>query len=167
MVKISAKALAEQPHVNASWTDEGIKIWGEINIGIATAVPTGLIVPVIRNADRKSLGEIAIARSGLITRGREGKSAMDEMTGGTFTLNNVGALGMKCVNAIINPPQSAILTIGSTIDRPAAVDGMIEIRPIMEMSIGVDHRTLDGASSGLFLKRIKELIENPVLILSW
>ncbi|MFC1981272.1 dihydrolipoamide acetyltransferase family protein [Chloroflexota bacterium] len=164
LVKIIAKALKEHPEVNSSWTDEGIKILSEINIGIATDIPRGLIVPVIRNADKKSLAEIAAARADQLARGREGKSSLAEMTGGTFTLNNVGALGIKCINAIINPPESAILTVGRITDRSVVIKGEIVVRSMMDLSLGVDHRTLDGSSGGWFLQRIKELIENPVLL---
>ncbi len=165
LVKVVAKALKEHPHVNVSWTEEGIKIFSEINIGIATDVPGGLIVPVIRNADEKSLAEIATVRADLVARGRAGKLRLDEMMGGTFTLNNVGALGIRCINAIINPPQSAILTVGSITDRPVVVKGEITVKPMMDMSLGADHRTLDGASSGRFLRRVKELIDDPALLL--
>ena len=163
LVKIVAAALKEHPNVNASWTDAGIRILSEINIGIAIDIPGGLIVPVIRRADEKSLAEIAAARADLVTSGREGKVNLDDMKGGTFTLNNVGALGIKCIDAIINPPESAILTVGRSTDRAVVIQGEITVRPVMDLSLGVDHRTLDGASGGRFLHRVKELIEDPVL----
>ncbi|MFC1914011.1 dihydrolipoamide acetyltransferase family protein [Chloroflexota bacterium] len=166
-VKILGKALKERPDVNAYWTDEGIKMMGNINVGIAAAIPNGLIVPVIHDADRKSIAEIAIARAELVTKAREGKLGLDEMTGGTCTLNNVGAVGIKCIDAIINPPESAILSVGKTSDRPVVIDGQIVIRPMMDLSLSVDHRVLDGASGGRFLVRIRELIENPILLVPW
>ena len=166
-VKILGKALKECPDVNASWTDEGIKMLGDINVGIAVAVPNGLIVPVIHNADKKSIAEIAVARAELVTKAREGKLGLDEMTGGTCTLNNVGAVGIKCIDAIINPPESAILTVGKTADRPVVIAGDIVVRPMMDLSLAVDHRVLDGASGGRFLVRIRELIEDPILLVSW
>ncbi len=165
LVKLVAKALKEQPHVNASWTEEGVKILGEINVGIATDVPGGLIVPVIRDAGNKSLAQIATVRADLVVRGREGKATFDDMTGGTFTLNNVGALGIRCINAIINPPQAAILTVGKIADRAVVVNGEIAIRPMMDMSLGGDHRVLDGGNGGRFLARVRELIENPAVML--
>jgi pyruvate dehydrogenase E2 component (dihydrolipoamide acetyltransferase) len=160
-IMVVSKALEEHRAVNAFWTEEGIRILNAISVGVATSVPGGLVVPVIRQADKKSLAEIAATRVDLVARGREGKLLPDEMSGGTFTLNNVGALGLKCVDAIINPPQSAILTVGKIADRAVVVDGEITVRPMMEMSLGVDHRVLDGFSGGRFLTRIRELIENP------
>jgi pyruvate dehydrogenase E2 component (dihydrolipoamide acetyltransferase) len=160
IVMVVARALGEHPDVNAFWTEEGIRILNEINVGIATSVPGGLVVPVIRQADSKSLAQIAATRADLVARGREGKLVPDEMSGGTITLNNVGALGLKCVDAIINPPQSAILTVGKITDRAVVVEGEITIRPMMEMSLGVDHRVLDGFSGGRFLARVRDLIEN-------
>lgn len=165
LVKLVAKALKEHPNVNASWTEEGIKIPGEINIGIATDVPAGLIVPVIRDAGNKSLAQIAKTRADIVTRGREGKATIDDMTGGTFTLNNVGALGIRCINAIINPPQAAILTLGKIADRAVVVNGEITVRPMMDLSLGGDHRVLDGGASGRFLARVRELIESPAIML--
>ncbi len=164
LIKVVSKALGEHRDVNASWTDEGIIVLNEINVGIATNVPGGLVVPVIRHTDGKSLSEIAATRADLVAKGREGKLILDDMTGGTITLNNVGALGLKCVNAIINPPQSAILTVGKIADRVVVAEGEIVIRSMMEMSLGVDHRVLDGFSGGRFLVRIRELIENPYLL---
>jgi len=165
LIKIVALALKEHPNVNACWTEDGIKVLSEINIGIATDIPTGLIVPVIRRAGEKSLAEISADRAALVAKGREGKMTLDEMTGGTFTLNNVGALGISCIHAIINPPESAILTVGSTTERPVVVGGQIVARPVMELSLGVDHRVLDGGSGGRFLMKVKELIEQPLSIL--
>ena len=165
LIKIVALALKEHPNVNASWTDEGIKVLSEINIGIATDIPGGLIVPVIRRADEKSLAEISADRAALVAKGREGKLTLDEMTGSTFTLNNIGALGIRCIHAIINPPESAILTVGSATERPVVVEGKVVVRPVMELSLGVDHRVLDGGSGGRFLMKVKELIEQPLGIL--
>lgn len=166
LVKVVAKALSEQKNINACWTDNGIKIMPEINVGIATEVPRGLIVPVIHHADTKSLTEIATARADLVARGREGKLNINEITGSTFTLNNVGAVGIKSIDAIINPPESAILTVGRTEERPVVVKGEIVVRPMVDLSLACDHRTLDGASAGRFLLRIKGLIMNPSLMLT-
>lgn len=165
LVKIAAKALQIHPDVNSTWTEKGVLLLGEINIGIATDVPDGLLVPVIHNAAKKTIAQIAVERASLVQKAREGKLGLDDMTSGTFTLNNVGALGIKCIDAIINSPESAILTIGSAIKRPVVVNDEIVIRPIMELSLGSDHRSLDGAKAGRFLKTIKDLIEEPLIAL--
>lgn len=163
LIKFISKALVEFPHINASWTDEGIRLWKEINIGIAIDVPNGLIVPVIPRAGEKSLTEIAIARSDLVNRGREGKLKLEEMTGSTFTINNVGGFGLLCGISIINPPESCILTMGAIVDRAVVVEGEIMIRPVMTLSLGCDHRVFDGAYSAKFMSRLKGLIQQPIL----
>lgn len=166
LIKIVVKAIEDNPEINATWTDEGIKILGDVNIGIAAAAPEGLIVPVMHKANEKSLKEITIARADLVTKAREGKLSLDEITGGTFTFNNVGMLGIAGVKSILNPPEAAILSTGTIMDKPTVVNGQIVIRPIMGMDITIDHRVLDGASCARFLMRVKELIEQPLLILS-
>ena len=160
-IKLAVLAIDEHPIVNTSWTEKGIRQWHTVNIGIATDVPGGLMVPFIRHAEKLSLAEIVASRSDLVQRGREGKLNLDEISGSTFTLNNVGALGIKCVDAIINPPESAILTIGGIIERPVVISGKIVIRPVAELSLGADHRIIDGASGSRFLHHFKELVENP------
>jgi pyruvate dehydrogenase E2 component (dihydrolipoamide acetyltransferase) len=165
LIKFISKALAEFPYMNASWTDEGVRLWKEINIGVAVDVPKGLIVPVIPRAGEKSLTEIVAARSDLVNRGREGKLKLEEMAGSTFTINNMGGLGLLYGNSVINPPESCILTTGAIRDRPAVAGGEIVIRPIMTLSLGCDHRVFDGGYSVKFMLRLKELIEQPVLSL--
>jgi pyruvate dehydrogenase E2 component (dihydrolipoamide acetyltransferase) len=165
LIRIVAKVLEERPDVNSTYTDEGVKIFAEINIGIATDTDAGLVVPVLRRTNEKSLAEIAVARADLVTRAREKKLALDEITGGTFTLNNFGPVGIRGADSILNPPESTILTLGSIIDKPVVVGGEITIKPIMEMSIAIDHRVLDGVSGGRFLVRVKELVEKPSLML--
>lgn len=166
LVKIVAKALEENPDVNSSWTDEGIILRANVNVGIATSIEGGLVVPVIHQANEKSLAEIARLRSEKVTRAREGKMTFDDMTGGTFTITNMGMFGIDAFNAIINPPEAAILAISRIIEKPVAVNGEIKIRPMMSMCLSIDHRVLDGASGGRFLQRVKDLIENPVLMLA-
>ncbi len=164
MVKIAANAVKRHPIINSSFSEKGLISWPEIHIGIATEVPGGLVVPVVRNADRKSLSDIVAIREDIVNRSRRGKLNLDEMTGSTFTLNNVGALGIKCINAIVNPPESAILTIGSVTDRAVVVNGQIVVRPMMDLSLAADHRVLDGGSAGRFLQHVKELMETPALL---
>lgn len=165
LIKLVSRALIEFPYMNAAWTDGGIKLFKEINIGIAVDVPNGLIVPVLRQTTEKSLTEIVITRSDLVNRGRESKLTLDEMTGSTFTLSNVGSLNIVCGLSIINPPESCILTVGAMVDRPVVVGGEIVIRPIMTLSVGCDHRVLDGAYAAEFMSRLKGFIEQPLLIL--
>ncbi|MDP6347308.1 MAG: dihydrolipoamide acetyltransferase family protein [Dehalococcoidia bacterium] len=161
LIKICAQALEEQPEVNAVWSPEGIRLLTGINIGMAVAVEGGLIVPVLRDAGKKTMSQIAGERAGLVSRGRERKLLPDELMGSTFTLSNLGMLGVDWGNAIINPPESALLLVGRVRQEPAVVDGQIAIRPRMAMTISSDHRVLDGALAARFLARVKELIEGP------
>jgi pyruvate dehydrogenase E2 component (dihydrolipoamide acetyltransferase) len=164
LIKLLAKCLKEHPDINAFWTEEGIRVLSEINIGVATNIPGGLVVPVIRNVVDKSIAEIVRVRADLVKRAREGKITPDEIKGSTFTLNNVGTLGLRSVHAIINPPESAILTIGRIEEKAIVVSGQIQIRPMAELVLSADHRALDGNSAGRFLLRIRQLIENPLLL---
>ena len=165
LLKLVSGALSEYSYMNATWTEDGIKLLGEINIGIAVDVPNGLVVPVLRGVTTKSLSEIVAQRSDLVTRAREGKLTLNEMTGGTFTLNNVGALGVLYLNAIINPPECGILTVGGIVEKPVVVGGEIAVRPVLTLSLGCDHRVVDGAYAARFLATVKSLIEQPSLIL--
>jgi len=163
IVFILARALKEFPKVNASWTDEGILIKEEINIGVAVESDAGLIVPVIRRADQKSLTQISETLASLVERARSKKLGIEELTGGTFTLTNMGMLGIERFDAIINPPESAILSTGKIVEKVVVIDGGIHIRPRMDMTLSVDHRVLDGADAARFLVRVKEMIEQPAL----
>lgn len=166
IIKMAAKALSEYPQVNASWEEEGIRVFDEINIGLAVAVEGGLVVPVIFQADKKPLHEIAALRADLTERARQGKLSLDEMTGSTFTVTNIGMLGMDFVLPIINPPEAAILGVGAIREKPVVVEGEVKVRPRLMLTLGVDHRILDGASVSPFLSRIKELVEQPLLLVS-
>ncbi len=163
-VKIVGKVLEGFPEINASWTDEGIKVWKNINIGLAVATPKGLIVPVIRDANQKSLLEIAKERSDLTTRGKEGKIQIDELFGSTLTITNLGAYEVDQFIAIINPPESAILALGTIRQKPCVVDQRIEIRSRMNLTLSFDHRTMDGAYAASFLKELKRNVETPGVI---
>ena len=164
-VKCVAKALTEFPIVNASLTDKGILMKEYVNMGLAVAVPNGLIVPVIKDADLLSLPEIAAASTALIDKTKKGTLTPDDYSGGTFTISNLGMFDVDEFTAIVNPPESAILAIGK-IDRVPVVEGdQVVIRPILVLSLSYDHRTIDGAPAAQFLQRIKQILQNPYLLI--
>lgn len=166
-VLVVAKVLKEHPIINSSLIDNEIKIWEEINIGVAVAVEEGLIVPVVKNADRKSLVEISKEARALAEKARAGKLMPDDVAGGTFTITNLGAFGggYGFGTPIINQPQAAILGTGAITERPVVRQGQIVIRPIMAYSFTFDHRVLDGAPAGRFMAALTQLLENPGLLL--
>jgi len=164
LVFFIAKALKEFPKVNASWTSEGILVKEEINIGVAAEAESGLIVPIIKRADQKTLPQISENLAALVQKARSKKLGIEELTGGTFTITNMGMLGIERFDAIINPPESAILSTGKVIEKVVVIDGGMHIRPRMDMTLSVDHRVLDGADGARFLVRIKEMIENPLAV---
>lgn len=165
LLKITAQALEEHPEINVTWADDRIKRLSSVNVGLAIAVEDGLIVPVIRQANTKSLAEITRIRNDFLQRATRGKIRLDEMRGGSFTLTNLGMFGIGQFNAIINPPESCILAVGCITDSPVAVNGQIVIRPRMNLTLSIDHRVLDGVLGSRFLQKIKELIENPILLI--
>ena len=165
LVKISATALRDHPVINTTWTNDGIRFIDDVNIGIATSVEGGLVVPVIRHADKKSISEIAVVRAELVEKARAQKLMPDDLTGGTFTLNNLGMFGVENANVIINPPESAILLVGSTVDKAVVKDGNICVKPMMSLTLAIDHRVLDGVTAARFLNRVKEIIEKPMFLL--
>jgi len=169
---VVAKALKELPILNSSLIDNEIKIWEDINIGFATALEmgeneSGLVVPVVRNADKKSLVEISKSRKELMDKAREGKLAFDDMVGGTFTITNAGVIGnvWAVSTPIINQPESAILGTTSITERPVVEDGQIVIRPIMPVSLTFDHRIIDGIPAAKFTVKLRELMGNTGLLL--
>jgi len=163
LVKILAKAIREYPLINATWSDEGIKINSGVNIGIATSLDDGLLVPVIYEADKKTLPEITSLRADLTKKARERKLSPDDLKGGTFTLSNLGMYEIDFFQAIINPPESVILAVGAIKEKPVAQKGSIVIRPMMCLTLSADHRIVDGAYGAKALQRIKEMIEKPIL----
>jgi pyruvate dehydrogenase E2 component (dihydrolipoamide acetyltransferase) len=177
LLKVCAQALAEFPDVNVAWAEDapggGIVRHAEVNVGLAVSVGqdgilphSGLVVPVLRGADRLTLGEIARRRSDLVERARDGKLTLADLEGGTFTLSNLGMYGVDQFQAILNPPQSAILAVGRIKDRPVAVAGAVVVRPTMHLTLSVDHRVLDGALGARFLERVAQLIQEPYLLLT-
>ncbi|HKZ83272.1 MAG TPA: dihydrolipoamide acetyltransferase family protein, partial [Anaerolineae bacterium] len=161
LVKLVATALRDHPRLNASWVDGGIRLNREINIGIATAIEEGLIVPVIHGAEGKSIGEIAARRNDLVMRANENKLRPNDIAGGTFTITNLGMYNVDVFNAIINPPQAAILAVGRITDRVVAVNGQPAVRPTMIVTLSCDHRVVDGARAAKFLDDLANLIEEP------
>jgi pyruvate dehydrogenase E2 component (dihydrolipoamide acetyltransferase) len=160
LVEAVAKALFEQPIINSTLDGDQIKIFEDINVGLAVATEYGLVVPVIHNADRKSLKEIDAAIKELTEKARQGKLAKEELNGGTFTVTNLGMYGVEFFTPIINPPEAAILGIGKITEKPVAVDGKVEVKPIIMLSLSYDHRIVDGAPAAGFLLKVKEKIEN-------
>ncbi|MBK8873205.1 MAG: 2-oxoglutarate dehydrogenase complex dihydrolipoyllysine-residue succinyltransferase [Bacteroidetes bacterium] len=158
-------AIQDFPAVNGSIEGEEMIFHDYCDIGIAVSAPKGLMVPVIRNAESLSLAEIESAVVALSTKARDGKLSIDEMTGGTFTITNGGVFGSMLSTPIINPPQSAILGMHNIVERPMAVNGKVEIRPIMYVALSYDHRIIDGRESVGFLVKVKQLLEDPIKML--
>jgi pyruvate dehydrogenase E2 component (dihydrolipoamide acetyltransferase) len=165
LTKVCASALARHPEVNVSFTDEAILHHPSANVGIAVAAPQGLVVPVVKSAERLSLAEIAAVRAELVDRARNQKLKQDDLEGGTFTISNLGMFGVEAFVAVLNPPQAAILAVGATEDRPVARDGELTVRPTMTMTLTVDHRAVDGAPAADFLRTVKSMLEEPGLAL--
>lgn len=165
LVKIVASALKSNPVMNSRIKGEQIHLLDEVNMGVAIALEGGLIVPVVRRADQKTLAEIAAGIRNLTKRAKRGKLSLEDVTGGTFTLSNMGMLGIDMMSPIINPPECAILGVGRTVEKPVVEKGEVKIRPMAWLTLSSDHRIVDGAAAGFFLNRIRELIENPSFLL--
>ncbi len=165
LVKLVAAALVQHPRVNVSWKDGTIVQHGAINIGLAVAIDEGLVVPVLHGADTLSLAEIAGRREDLVSRAQGGKLRPADIQGGGFTISNLGMYGVDAFNAIVNPPQAAILAVGRIADRVVAVDGQPAVRPAMVLTLSCDHRALDGARAAQFLGALAEFVEEPLTLL--
>jgi pyruvate dehydrogenase E2 component (dihydrolipoamide acetyltransferase) len=165
LTKICASALVRHPEVNVSFTEDALLRHPSANVGIAVAAPQGLVVPVVKSAERLSLAEIAAVRADLVDRARNQKLTAEDMDGGTFTISNLGMFGVESFTAVLNPPQAAILAVGATEDRPVARDGELVVRPTMTMTLTVDHRAVDGAPAADFLRTVKTMLELPGLAL--
>jgi pyruvate dehydrogenase E2 component (dihydrolipoamide acetyltransferase) len=165
LIKICAKALGEFPYINASFNGSEIILHRSVNVGLAVSVEGGLVVPNVKDVQSKPLFQIARETEDLIAASRKNTLTADDMTGGTFTITNLGMYGMESFSPIINQPELAILGVNAMIDKPVVVEGQIVIRPMMNLSLTADHRVVDGAEAARFLARIKQLIENPYLLL--
>lgn len=161
IVQAVARTLRRHPMVNASLQEDEIVLYDEVNVGVAMDTKEGLIVPVVKEADAKSLPEIDAEIEGLARRARESNLSLEEVTGGTFTVSNLGMFGVEDFHAIINPPQAAILAVGAIVERPVVVDGKVVVRPTLKMTISADHRVLDGATAAEFLGDVKATLEKP------
>ena len=162
LVKVTAEALARHPEINASWQGDTIRRHGSVDVGIAVAIEDGLITPVLRGADRKGLLQIATEAAELVGRAREKRLLPEEYQGATFSVSNLGMFDIDQFTAIINPPEAAILAVGSTSEKAVVVDGEITVRQRMRVTMSCDHRVIDGASGARFLQTFKAMIENPL-----
>lgn len=166
LMKVVATALTEFPDLNASFKDNMLTHHKHVNMGLAVAKGDGLIVPNVKSADTKSLAQIAQETEALIEATRDGKIAMEDMTGGTFTISSLGAFGVRNFSPIINQPELAILGVCDMVDTPVVFNGEIVIRPMMNLCLTADHRVVDGVQACKFMQRIVELLENPYLLLA-
>ena len=165
LTKICASALMRHRDVNALFAGEAIELHPSANIGIAVAIPKGLVVPVIQQCERKSIAEIAQDRAALVERARSGKLQSADLEGGTFTISNLGMYGVERFVAVLNPPQAAILAVGAAEEKPVVRDGEVVVRPMLELTLTCDHRSLDGATASEFLGTVKAFLEEPGLAL--
>jgi len=163
--KAVTEALQHFPQVNAQIDGDEMVYYNYADIGIAVSAPKGLMVPIIRNAETLKLHEIELEIKNLATKARNGKLTIEEMTGGTFTITNGGVFGSMLSTPILNPPQSAILGMHNIVERPIAVNGKVEIHPIMYVALSYDHRIIDGRESVGFLVKVKEMLEDPAKML--
>jgi pyruvate dehydrogenase E2 component (dihydrolipoamide acetyltransferase) len=159
LVKIVAEALKQHSLLNSSLQDNEIKIFEDINIGVAVATENGLVVVVLREADKKSINEIASTLRELIEKAKQGKLSKGETTGGTFTISNLGMYGVDLFMPIINPPETAILGVGKIVEKPVAINGEVKVKPLMTLSLAYDHRVVDGVPAAQFLSKIKQILE--------
>lgn len=165
LVKVVANALREHPRLNATLTDEGIHLLPEVNIGVAVALEDGLVVPVVRDADKERLSEISTQVKDFAERARSNQLTPGELQGGTFTITNLGNFGIDAFTPIINPPESAILGVGRILKKPIVHDDEIVIRSMLTLSLTFDHRVVDGAPAAQFLQTVTGYIQDPYLLL--
>ncbi len=165
VVKAVALALRQHPAVNSAFLEDRIRRYGDVHVGVAVAVEDGLITPVIRHADRKGLLEIAAEAKALAERAHARKLQPDEYTGATFTVSNLGMFDIEEFTAVINPPEAGILAVGRIAQRPVVVDGALQARRTMRVTMSCDHRVVDGATGAKFLKTLKLMLENPLAML--
>ncbi len=165
IVKASATALKLHPAVNTSWVDGKLLQHRRINVGVAVAVESGLVVPVLHDTDKATLSEISTRTRELAGKARDGKLKPQEMSGGTFSVSNLGMFGVDSFSAVINPPEAAILAVGAMRQEPVVVDGEVAVRNRISLELSVDHRAVDGAVGAAFLKDLAEILEEPMRII--
>lgn len=163
VIKAVAMALKKVPQANSSWSDDGILVYNNIDISMAVAIDGGLITPIIKNADQKSIQEISKEAKALAKKARDGKLTPEEFQGGTFSISNLGMFGIDNFSAIINPPQSCILAVARAVEKPVVEHGHIRIGHTMNVTLSSDHRVVDGAVGAEFLKALRRYIEHPIL----
>jgi pyruvate dehydrogenase E2 component (dihydrolipoamide acetyltransferase) len=164
ILKAVAMALRQHPECNAWWQDDHIRYWNEVHVSMAVAIEDGLITPVIRHTDLKTLREIAAESKDLAGRARERRLKPEEYTGGTFSVSNLGMLDIDEFTAVINPPEAGILAVGRLTDQPVVHQGAVTIRPRMRLTMSCDHRVIDGATGARFLQTLKGMLENPLAL---
>ena len=164
IIKAVATALRQHPACNAWWQDDRIRYWHEVHVSMAVAIEDGLITPVIRNADLKSLREIAAESHDLAARARERRLAPEEYTGGTFSVSNLGMLDIDEFTAVINPPEAGILAVGRIVEKAVAHEGQLAVRRRLRLTMSCDHRVIDGATGAQFLQTLKTMLENPLAL---
>jgi pyruvate dehydrogenase E2 component (dihydrolipoamide acetyltransferase) len=162
VIKATALALRQHPECNAWWQDDHIRYWNEVHLAMAVAVEDGLITPVIRNADLKSLRTIAAEAKDMAGRARERKLAPEEYTGGTFSVSNLGMFDIDEFTAIINPPECGIIAVGRIAEQTVPAAEGLEVRKRMKLTMSCDHRVIDGATGAQFLRTLKRMLENPL-----
>jgi pyruvate dehydrogenase E2 component (dihydrolipoamide acetyltransferase) len=162
LIKTAAQALVAHPNVNVAFAGDHIRRFTRVDVGVAVAMPDGLITPVLRDAESKGLLAISEELHDLIERGREKKLAPEEYQGATFTISNLGMYGIDEFTAVINPPAATVMAVGATVEKPVAIDGSIEIRSRMRVTLSCDHRAVDGAMGADFLATFKNMLENPL-----
>jgi pyruvate dehydrogenase E2 component (dihydrolipoamide acetyltransferase) len=162
ILKAVAMALRQHPECNAWWQDDHIRYWNEVHVSMAVAIEDGLITPVIRHTDLKSLREIAAEARDLAGRARERKLKPEEYTGGTFSVSNLGMLDIHEFTAVINPPETGIIAVGRMVEQPVVHEGAVTIRRRMRLTMSCDHRVIDGATGARFLQTLKGMLENPL-----
>jgi len=165
VIKAAALALKAVPAANSSWSDDAILIYNNIDISIAVAITEGLITPIVKNADQKSIIAISAEMKQLIEKAKDNKLQPEEFQGGGFSISNLGMYGINNFNAIVNPPQSCILAVGAGMQKPIIQDGQIKVATIMNVTLSCDHRSVDGTVGSQFLQSLKDTIENPITML--
>lgn len=165
IIKATAMALKKVPEANSSWTDDSILIYNNIDIAMAVAIDGGLITPIVKNADQKTIQAISIEAKQLAKKARDGKLQPEEFQGGSFSISNLGMFGIDNFSAIVNPPQSCILAVSRAVEKPIVDHGQIKIAHMMNVTLSSDHRCVDGAVGAEFLKALRRYIEHPILMI--
>jgi pyruvate dehydrogenase E2 component (dihydrolipoamide acetyltransferase) len=165
LTKVCAQALMRHRDMNVQYSEDALLVFPNADVGIAVAAPQGLVVPVVRGAERLTIAQIAAVRADLVGRARESKLRAEDLDGGTFTISNLGMFDVDQFIAVLNPPQASILAVGATRDQVVPIDGELHVLPLMTMTLTCDHRAVDGATGAEFLRTIKQFLEDPGLAL--